>query len=124
MAGQVTGAAPYHLNADASYRQGYYYGDTTMYRYSDHDPIVVGLNLGSSQILSQDNENSDNEIVVYAVGKNILIHSEDAVDVTVYDLLGRTIAFRSQLQQGYITMPTAGLYLVRTGNHVKKVVVE
>lgn len=124
MAGQVTGAAPYHLNADASYRQGYYYGDTTMYRYSDHDPIVVGLNLGSSQISIQNNDISDDEIVVYAVGKNILIHSEKAIDVTVYDLLGRTIAFRSQLQQGYIPIPASGLYLVRTGNHVKKVVVE
>ena len=124
MAGQVTGAAPYHLNADASYRQGYYYGDTTMYRYSDHDPIVVGLNLGSSQILNRDSENVDNEVFVYVVGKNILIRSEKATDVTVYDLLGRTIAYRSQLQQGYIPMTTAGLYLVRTGNHIKKIVVE
>ncbi|MBO4656127.1 MAG: hypothetical protein J5644_11335 [Bacteroidales bacterium] len=124
MATQVTGAAPYHLNADASYRQGYCYGDTTMYRYSDHDPIVVGLNLNSNQISIQNNENIDNEVVVYAIGKNILIHSAETIDVTVYDLLGRTIVFRSQLQQGYIPMLTAGLYLVRAGNHVKKVVVE
>lgn len=124
MAAQVTGAAPYHLNADASYRQGYYYGDTTMYRYSDHDPIVVGLKLGTNQISIQDNENSENETVVYTVGKNIVIRSEQETDVVVYDLLGRTIAYRSQLQQGYIPMPTAGLYLVRAGNQVKKIVVE
>ena len=72
----------------------------------------------------KDNENSDNEIVIYAVGKNIVIRPEQATDVIVYDLLGRTVAFRSQLQQGYIPMPTAGLYLVRTGNHVKKIVIE
>ena len=118
------GAYPvYHLNADASYRQGYYYGDTTMYRYSDHDPIVVGLNLNSSQISIQNNEIFDDEIVVYSVEKNILIHSEEAVAVTVYDITGRTIAYRSQLQQGYIPMPTAGLYLVRTGNRYTKVLV-
>lgn len=124
MASQVTGAAPYHLNADASYRQGYYYGDTTMYRYSDHDPIVVGLKLGSNQISIQNNENSENEIVIYAVEKNILIRSEKATDVTVYDLLGRTIAFRSQVLQDYINIPTAGLYLVRAGNRYTKVLVE
>jgi hypothetical protein len=95
-----------------------------MYRYSDHDPIVVGLKLGTNQISIQDNENSENETVVYTVGKNIVIRSEQETDVVVYDLLGRTIAYRSQLQQGYIPMPTAGLYLVRAGNQVKKIVVE
>ncbi|MCQ2285122.1 MAG: hypothetical protein MJZ57_09500, partial [Bacteroidales bacterium] len=45
LASQITGAAPYHINADESYKHYYTYGDTTMYRYSDHDPIIIGLNL-------------------------------------------------------------------------------
>ena len=49
MAEQVTGAAPYHLNADESYLLHYDYSDdTTMYRYSDHDPIIVGVTLSSA----------------------------------------------------------------------------
>ena len=46
MAPQVTRATAYHLNADTYYRYGFKYGDNSMYRYSDHDPILVGLHLG------------------------------------------------------------------------------
>lgn len=48
MAEQVTGVCPYHLNADETYLLHYDYSDdTTMYRYSDHDPIIVGVSLSS-----------------------------------------------------------------------------
>lgn len=48
MAQQITGVQPYHINADESYKFYYTYNDTTMYRYADHDPIIVGLNLAST----------------------------------------------------------------------------
>lgn len=45
---QATGASPWHLNSDEpsqlSYDNATYY-QPNMYRYSDHDPIVVGLKL-------------------------------------------------------------------------------
>ena len=44
---RVTMARPYHLNADTYYRYEYRYGDTSMYRYADHDPILVALRLGN-----------------------------------------------------------------------------
>ena len=47
MAGQVTKAVPYHLNADTWKSYEYSNGDETMYRYADHDPILVGLKLGN-----------------------------------------------------------------------------
>ncbi len=48
LAEQITGAKPYHLNADEIYSLYYKYSsDTTIYRYSDHDPILVGLSLHS-----------------------------------------------------------------------------
>lgn len=51
MADQITGVMPCHINADESYLLHYnYVEDTTMYRYSDHDPIVIGLNLHSEPI--------------------------------------------------------------------------
>lgn len=46
MENQVTNAVPYHLNADMQKNvYGYTAGDHSMYRYSDHDPILVGLKL-------------------------------------------------------------------------------
>lgn len=46
MAGQITGVKPYHINADEPYQLHYNYSeDTSMYRYSDHDPLIIGLAL-------------------------------------------------------------------------------
>ena len=59
MAPQVTKAVPYHLNADTQKSYEYSYGNTTMYRYSDHDPILVGLHLGGEDTPSAiDNEST------------------------------------------------------------------
>jgi hypothetical protein len=47
---QVTGMSAYHLNSDES--DYYTYdssGDETMFRYSDHDPVLVGLKLDSKK---------------------------------------------------------------------------
>jgi len=49
LATQVTKAASYHLNADTK-KNSYNYasGDASMYRYADHEPILVGLRLGET----------------------------------------------------------------------------
>ena len=46
MSKQVTGAAVWHVNADESYQNGYKYLNSTIYRYADHDPLLIGLRLG------------------------------------------------------------------------------
>ena len=47
MAEQVKMIAPYHLNADYFYSRGFKRGlDKTMFRYADHDPIIIALQLG------------------------------------------------------------------------------
>ena len=47
MEGQVTDVAVYHLNADYFYSRGFKRGlDATMYRYADHDPILIRVELG------------------------------------------------------------------------------
>lgn len=44
MAAQVVYAHPYHLNADYYYSRGYKRGlDDTIFRFSDHDPLVIGI---------------------------------------------------------------------------------
>lgn len=47
MAKQVKQVAVYHLNADYFYSRGYKRGlDETIYRYADHDPILIHIQLG------------------------------------------------------------------------------
>lgn len=47
MAAQITGVHPVHLNADCFYSLGYKNRrNKTMHRYSDHDPILIGVRLG------------------------------------------------------------------------------
>lgn len=64
---QVTGAQPYHINADESYYHYYPYGDTSMYRYSDHDPLIVGLNLHSTPV-TECQDYHYNESFAYSLG--------------------------------------------------------
>lgn len=47
MAAQVKMVQPYHLNADYFYSRGFKRGlDDTMFRYADHDPILIYVKLG------------------------------------------------------------------------------
>lgn len=47
MAAQVKAVHPYHLNADYFYSRGYKRKlDKTMFRYADHDPILISIQLG------------------------------------------------------------------------------
>ena len=47
MARQVKQVAVYHLNADYFYSRGFKRGlDDTMYRYADHDPVLISVKLG------------------------------------------------------------------------------
>ena len=64
---QVTGAQPYHINADESYYHYYPYGDTSMYRYSDHDPLIIGLNLHSTPV-TECQDYHFNESFAYSLG--------------------------------------------------------
>lgn len=46
MSSQIAGAAPFNINAD--YSPNYYdfkSSNTTLHRYSDHDPLIIGINL-------------------------------------------------------------------------------
>jgi predicted extracellular nuclease len=49
MTRQIAGATIWHVNADESPAFGYAgrWSSADKYRYSDHDPVIVGLNLSS-----------------------------------------------------------------------------
>jgi hypothetical protein len=87
MRNQITGVSVFHINADEPDMFGYagtaY--QPNMYRYSDHDPVVVGLSLGiysgTENAVNHNNikiiENfADNNCIVYnAEGKMLQLYS-------------------------------------------------
>ena len=52
MYGQITGMSAYHINSDEDDRYTYdgKWSDNTMFRCSDHDPVLVGLKLDSTLV--------------------------------------------------------------------------
>lgn len=116
---QITNAAPYHLNADETNRFSYSYGDTTMYRYSDHDPIIIGLRLSSGDN-SGVQDNKPEEVRIWGSNDKISICSTSASPITIYDIIGRIIYSRNDCRQADFPVQK-GLYFVRLGEHVYKV---
>ena len=76
MAGQITGASPYNINHEAS----------SYYHYSDHDAVVVGINLGSAGSATTQTE-ADRP--ARKVLMNGVIYIE--LNNTYYDIFGRRI---------------------------------
>ncbi|MCQ2286427.1 MAG: endonuclease/exonuclease/phosphatase family protein [Bacteroidales bacterium] len=121
MSSQITGVAPYHINADESSIYHYKNGtDESMYRYADHDPIVVGLRLGGEVLVNEQEKTSLAK--VYGTSGYIVVSSLEAVNVTVFDLLGRTVFSKDKVTEETIGVKT-GMYIVRVGNFSKKVLV-
>ena len=71
----------------------------------------------------QDVEENTNELKVYAANGNLIVESPTPTDLVVYDLLGRSVANESQTTQCRISLKP-GLYVVKAGNAVVKVVLE
>jgi uncharacterized protein len=80
---QITGVSVFHLNSDEPTM--FEYSGTAyqpnMYRYSDHDPVVVGLSLG-----------------VYAGVDNVVVHEADVKPTLVDDRFVVTDANGSNIQ--------------------------
>lgn len=120
---QVTGMAAYHINSDE--RDEYTYdssNDTTMFRSSDHDPILIGLLLGK-HITS--NSLYINEGDIYFNGQDIIIHGGFASDSRSYYTLS-TIDGRQLIQQRILSSPctitrpsTPGVYILNIYAHRK-----
>lgn len=122
MSSQITGAMPYHVNADESYKFSYSYGDTTLYRYADHDPIVVGLKLSSGIDTTESRVSTPliEQSKVWSRPGIIIVESNSPATITVYNLLGSTVAMRNGIYHTEIGIPQ-GLYLVRVNRETFKV---
>lgn len=107
---QVTGMTPYHINApekDAYTYDGSLY-DGTMFRCSDHDPILIGLRLG------KDNT-ADITSPTYAFYYNHAIRAIENAQggtYTIYNIDGTIVA------QEYITSATHPLPSLSQGMYI------
>ena len=107
---QVTGMTPYHINAPE--KDGYTYdgslNDGTMFRCSDHDPILVGLRLGT-------NNTSTDNIPTYTFNYNHAIQAIENAQggtYTIYNIDGSVVA------QEYITSATHPLPNLSQGMYI------
>ena len=108
---QVTGMTPYHINAPE--RDAYTYNgslnDGTMFRCSDHDPILVGLRLG------KDNTSTDLTAPTYDFYYNHAIQSIENAQggtYTIYNIAGSVVA------QEYISSTTHPLPTLSQGIYI------
>ena len=107
---QVTGMTPYHINAPE--KDAYTYNgslnDGTMFRCSDHDPILVGLRLGT-------NNTSVESIPTYDFYYNHAIQAIENAQggtYTIYKIDGSVVA------QEYITSATHPLPSLSQGMYI------
>ena len=108
---QVTGMTPYHINAPE--KDAYTYNgslnDGTMFRCSDHDPILIGLRLG------KDNTSTDITSPTYAFYYNHAIRAIENAQggsYTLYNIDGTIVA------QEYITSATHPLPNLAQGIYI------
>lgn len=122
---QVTGMQAYHVNSDETDRYAYQSGDTSIFRYSDHDPILVGLRLGSTV---------GRGLVVYNdLRSDIVIKNGGGGYVRIYDLRSGILLYhRALTEDNEVITPAdeipemrSGCYLIHVFhnglNHITKV---
>lgn len=120
---QVTGMTPYHINAPE--KDAYTYdgssNDGTMFRCSDHDPILIGLRLG------KDNTTTDITSPTYAFYYNHAIRSIENAQggtYTVYNIDG-TIVMQEHITSATHPLPSLaqGMYIltIQHNNHKQSI---
>ena len=87
---QITGMVAYHINSDES--DSYTYdksNDQTMFRSSDHDPVLVGIRLDSTATQTPDMEQVNVEI--HYTNDHPCIHNAEGGYYIVYRLDGQIV---------------------------------
>lgn len=110
---QVTGMAAYHINSDEDNNHSSYNtsSDCTMFRSSDHDPVIVGLALGQSiEIKNASAESCDIEmhagkpLVHYADGGYYRIYDISANLISEGKIVGKDANINAELTPGFYIM--------------------
>ena len=118
MAEQVTGCKVFHINADEASVFGYngYSYQNNMYRSSDHDPVVVGLKLGTNTPTEEITTNENR--IIYGSNDIIGIASAEGLSMSIYSLTGKAI-YTTTITSNDYTISTseislhAGIYIIK-----------
>lgn len=109
---QVTGMVAYHINSDES--DSYTYdksNDQTMFRSSDHDPIIVGLRLDSTAT-NLEVDTTDKTHIRYNDGVPYIYGAESGHYI-LYRIDGNMVSHNTiTTQEEAITGLTSGLYIL------------
>ena len=109
---QVTGMVAYHINSDES--DSYTYdksNDQTMFRCSDHDPVIVGLRLDQNAIYNPDVNLNSYE--VYYEGEQPCIRNAKGGEYRIYHVDGNLIkAATIESNEQTLDELTQGIYIL------------
>ncbi len=112
---QITGMQPYHINSDENDRYTYdKSNDQTMFRSSDHDPVIVGLALGKTAALPSIDSSFD-DCYVHAAHECLTIFQAKGGYCRIYDVMG-TLVYNAPIsnETENIRLNTpAGMYIVQ-----------
>ena len=115
---QITGMSGFHINSDEDDKYTYdKSSDNSMFRCSDHDPVLVGLKLDS--MLSHEIEPYiNNASILFGESKKMIIQDAYQPDsksyYAIYDINGMLIE-RKEIESAYHTVDIpsqAGVYIV------------
>ena len=119
---QVTGMAAWHVNSDESDQYTYdKSNDQTMFRYSDHDPVLVGLRLDSTQSIPlHGGDPIDQTHIEMIEGEPFLTNVGDLGEqhgyYEIYDITGVRVQGTTRIEESPCAVGTdlpAGVYVLR-----------
>lgn len=120
MYAQVRGATGFHVNSDENDRYTYdKSSDQTMFRYSDHDPVLVGLRLNNTATYNPQPRINNLDILGGHSNKLIIRDAQTAGGQDsfygIYDVSGRVIVSPTRIESSVyvVDLPTAsGIYIL------------
>ena len=115
---QVTGMSAYHINSDEDDKYTYdKSSDKTMFRCSDHDPVLVGLKLDSTVVYDPTPVINTEEILTGKSSTMTIYHAYKADQKSYYAIYTVSGMLRDQQEiksaEYEVTLPTTpGMYII------------
>ena len=116
---QVTGMVAYHINSDENDKYTYdKSNDETMFRCSDHDPVIVGLKLDSNAIYVP--ETNKTQVYVGYENGTLYLYNAEGGAYRIYSWNGKSLTTDYQVvtsNQEPLQGLKNGLYIISTYSH-------
>ena len=118
---QVCGVIGFHVNSDENDRYTYdKSSDQTMFRYSDHDPVLVGLRLDGSAATYDPKPEINNLEIIRGNASHLVIRDAESTDeqisyYAIYDISGRPVVSATKIESNMesVNLPDAsGVYIL------------